>query len=62
MTVKSKPLNVFQRHQKRIALDTLRMSDIGAKIMGGMDKPAAREFLRSIGYAPAQIAKMESAP
>ena len=62
MTAKNKPLDVFQRHQKRIALDTLRMSDIGARIMGGMDKPAAREFLRSIGYTAAQIAKMESRP
>ena len=62
MTAKNKPLDTFQRHQKRIALDTLRMTDVGASIMGGMDKPAARDFLRSIGYAPAQIAKLESAP
>ena len=62
MTVKNRQLDVFQRHQKRIALDTLRMSDIGASIMGGMDKPAAREFLRSIGYTTAQITKLESAP
>ena len=62
MTAKNKPLDVFQRHQKRIALDTLRMSDIGAQIMGGMDKPAAHNFLRSIGYTAAQLAKLESAP
>ena len=36
-------LDVFERHQKKIAIDTLRMSDMGANIMGGMTSifPAA---------------------
>jgi hypothetical protein len=62
MPAKSKPLDTFQRHQKRIALDTLRMSDVGAQLMGGTDKPAARNFLRSIGYTAAQLTQLESAP
>ena len=44
-------LSVFEKHQKRIALDTLKMSDIGVSIMGGMTKAEAYKFLRSIGYA-----------
>lgn len=53
-------LDWFQKHRKKIALDTLRMSDAGANIMGGMDKSEARAFLRSIGYTPAQIEKVEN--
>ena len=37
--------NVFHYHQKRIAIATLKMSDIGAMIMGGMTKEEAREIL-----------------
>ena len=41
-------LTVFERHQRRIALATLKMSDAGALIMGGMTKDEARKFLVSI--------------
>ena len=37
--------DVFAKHQRRIAIDTLKMSDIGALIMGGMTKEEARTFL-----------------
>jgi len=52
-------LNVFQYHQKQIAIKTLKMSDIGAEMMGGMTKDEARAFLKSIGYSDIQIAKLE---
>lgn len=42
-------LSVFDKHRRKIALQTLRYSDIGASIMGGMSKDEARDFLRSIG-------------
>jgi hypothetical protein len=53
-------LDVFERHQKKIAIDTLRMSDMGANIMGGMTKDEARAFLAKIGYSAQQIARIEN--
>lgn len=41
-------LSVFDRHRKAIALKTLQMSDEGARIMGGMTKDEAREFLQKL--------------
>ncbi len=38
-------LNVFQKHQLAIARRTLQMSDIGARIMGGMTKAEARAII-----------------
>lgn len=55
----AKNLDVFKRHQLKIALQTLKMNDAGASIMGGMDKDEARKFLKSIGYADWQIRKLE---
>ena len=52
-------LTVPQRHQKAIALKTLKMSDAGAHIMGGMTKEEAREFLLSIGYSQRKIDRLE---
>jgi hypothetical protein len=52
-------LNTFQQHQKAIALKTLKMSDVGANIMGGMNKEQARSFLKSIGYSDTQIKNLE---
>lgn len=54
-----KSLSVPEKHQLKIAKDTLKMSDAGARIMGGMDKDEARKFLKSIGYTDKEIAKME---
>ena len=46
-------MQVAKSHQKKIAIATLRMSDVGAMVMGGMTKDEARAFLRSIGLNPA---------
>lgn len=43
-----KTLNVFDRHQLKIARDTLKMSDAGTRIMGGMDKETARAVILRI--------------
>lgn len=43
-------LTVPEQHQRKIALDTLRLSEAGASIMGGMDHQQAIQFLKSIGY------------
>lgn len=37
--------NVFLYHQIKIAKDTLKMSDIGIMIMGGMTKDEAKRIL-----------------
>ena len=41
-------LSVFDCHQLKIAYATLKMSDIGALIMGGMTKEEAREVIRKL--------------
>jgi hypothetical protein len=45
-----RPLSVPEKHQEKIALATLKMSGVGASIMGGMDHREAIQFLRSINY------------
>lgn len=52
----SKQLGVAEQHMRKIAITTLRMSDMGAMIMGGMTKDEARAFLRSIGTTEGAIA------
>ncbi len=52
--------DVGDDHQLRIAKQTLKMSDSGAKIMGGMTKDEARTFLKSRGYSPQKIANLEN--
>jgi hypothetical protein len=50
---KGRELSVFDRHQLKIARDTLKMSDAGARIMGGPTKAEAREIIiRLTGRAP----------
>jgi hypothetical protein len=44
-----KSTDVFLRHQIRIAQDTLKMHDLGAKLMGGMTKDEARDLLKKHG-------------
>lgn len=51
--------SVPEQHQKNIAIKTLKMNDIFSKIMGGMNKDEARDFLTSIGYSPENIARIE---
>lgn len=41
-------LGVPERHQLRIARDTLRMSDVVARVMGGPTKEEAREIIRRL--------------
>lgn len=43
-----KNLTVFEKHRLKIARDTLKMSDLGARLMGGMTKQEAREFINQI--------------
>ena len=52
-------LSVPEQHQMVVAKSTLRMSDVGAKIMGGMTKDEARKFLMKCGYSAKRIAKIE---
>jgi len=55
----SKNLSVPEQHQKAIALKTLKMNDIGVRIMGGMSKQEARDFLKKIGYTDTKIRDIE---
>jgi len=41
-------LDIFQKHQLRIAKDTLKMSDTGTLIMGGMTKEEAKDIIRKL--------------
>jgi hypothetical protein len=52
--------DVFKKHQKNIAIKTLKMSDIGARVMGGMTKEEARDFLKSIGWSDGKIRQLEA--
>ncbi len=45
-------MTIFEKHQKKIAIATIKMSDVGARIMGGMTKQDARDFLQKIGINP----------
>ena len=38
-------LSVPEKHQLKIARDTLKMSDVGARIMGGMTKEEAKQVI-----------------
>lgn len=52
--------DVVGQHQLKIAKSTLRMSDVGARIMGGMTKEEARKFLRDKGWSDKKIADFEN--
>ena len=41
-------MNIFDKHQLRIARDTLRMSDAGALIMGGPTNAEARAIIKKL--------------
>jgi hypothetical protein len=50
-----KILSVPDRHQLRIARQTLRMNDVMARVMGGPTKEEAREIIaRLTGRRPRQ--------
>lgn len=57
-----KELSVFDKHQLKIAKDTLKLSDVGARIMGGMTKEEAREFLSRMGWTQEKINSLENKP
>jgi len=50
-----KALTVFDMHQYRICVSTLRMPEPIASVMGAPSPADARSFLRSIGYTDAAI-------
>ena len=41
-------LSVPEKHQLKIAYATLKMSDIGASIMGGITKQEARDIIHKL--------------
>jgi len=54
-------LSVAETHQFKIAKSTLRLSDFGARMMGGMSKEAARKFLyERCGWSDKRIADLEN--
>jgi hypothetical protein len=56
--VESMDEGVAERHQINIALKTLKMSDVGASVMGGPDKPESIRILRKAGYNDVRIKKL----
>jgi hypothetical protein len=50
-----KHLGVPEKHQLKVALDTLKLNKVGAMVMGGMSHKEAIAFLRSIGYSDEKI-------
>ena len=52
-------MSIFDHHQKKIAIRTLQMNDVGVMVMGGMTKKEAREFLKKIGYSDTKIRNIE---
>lgn len=51
--------DVANKHKTKIAKQTLKYSDAGAMIMGGMSKDEAREHLKKMGHSEQDISKME---
>lgn len=51
--------DVANKHMTKIAKSTLTMSDVGARIMGGMTKDEARTHLRRMGWSDSRIKKLE---
>jgi hypothetical protein len=41
-------LSVPDKHRLNIARKTLKMSDVGARVMGGMTKDEARQVIREL--------------
>lgn len=48
-------LSVPERHQLRIARKTLKLSDVGALIMGGPSKDEARQIIRDLTGKPLNL-------
>ena len=43
----NKHLSIFDKHQLNIAYKTLKMSEIGASIMGGMTHQEAKNIIKN---------------
>jgi len=56
--LKEANMDVFKKHQEKIAKDTLKMTAPMVAVMGGMTKKEAIDFLKSIGYTDTQIKKL----
>ena len=41
-------LSIFDKHQLKIAYKTLKLSDIGVLVMGGMNKEEARIIIKKL--------------
>lgn len=53
-------MNVFDKHQIKIAKDTLRLSNAGALVLGGMTKEEARDVLQyKAKWSAEQVRKWE---
>jgi len=50
-----KTLSVPELHQRRVAIKTLQLSEVGARIMGGMDHIQAVKVLRGFGHSDRDI-------
>jgi len=51
--------DVAKKHEIRIAIKTLRLSEIGAQILGGMNHEKARQVLREAGWSDQRIQDYE---
>ena len=52
-------MNPIDEHQIRIAVQTLRLNDVGVKVLGGPDKEEARQTLKRFGWSEQQIKDAE---
>lgn len=43
-----KKLTIFKKHQLKVAKDTLKLSDAGVFILGGMTKKEAKEIIKKL--------------
>jgi hypothetical protein len=51
-------MNVFDKHQINIAKKTLKLSDVGASILGGLTKPEAMLMLKQNGMSVTEITNL----
>ena len=51
-------ISVPDKHQLKIAINTIKMSQAGAKVAGGMDHKGAIKVLKKNGYSDDKIIKM----
>ena len=56
---RKRSFDVPEGHQIKIAKSTLRMSDVGALVMGGMDKPTARAILKKHGLYTREVKRID---